>query len=52
LLFWPFHRLHDPGAARGLGLPIVERLVRLHGGRTGYEARSGGGSTFYFTLPE
>lgn len=52
LLFWPFHRLHDPGAARGLGLPIVERLVRLHGGRTGYEARTGGGSTFYFTLPE
>jgi signal transduction histidine kinase len=52
LLFWPFHRLHDPGAARGLGLPIVERLVRLHGGRTGYEPRLGGGSTFYFTLPE
>lgn len=52
LLFWPFHRLHDPGAARGLGLPIVERLVRLHGGRTGYEPRVDGGSTFYFTLPE
>jgi signal transduction histidine kinase len=52
LLFWPFHRLHDPGAARGLGLPIVERLVRLHSGRTGYEPREGGGSTFYFTLPE
>jgi signal transduction histidine kinase len=52
LLFWPFHRLHDPGAARGLGLPIVERLVRLHGGRTGFEPREGGGASFYFTVPE
>jgi signal transduction histidine kinase len=52
LLFWPFHRLCDPSAARGLGLPIVERLVRLHGGQTAFEPRVGGGSSFSFSLPE
>lgn len=51
LLFFPFHRLHEPGAPRGLGLPIVRRLVELHGGRCGYEASSSaGGSIFYFTI--
>jgi signal transduction histidine kinase len=51
LLFWPFHRLHDPSAARGLGLPIAERLVRMHGGSTGYAPRANGGAVFYFTIP-
>jgi K+-sensing histidine kinase KdpD len=49
-LFYPFHRLHEPSAARGLGLPIVERLVRLQGGRCGYEAGTPAGSCFFFTL--
>jgi len=50
-LFHPFHRLHETGAPRGLGLPIVRRLVELDGGRCGYTARPEGGSEFYFVLP-
>jgi signal transduction histidine kinase len=50
-LFQPFHLLNEPNAPRGLGLPIVERLVHLQGGTCGYEPRPGGGSSFYFTLP-
>lgn len=49
-LFYPFHRLHEPGAPRGLGLPIVQRLVELDGGGCGYEPVAGG-SLFYFELP-
>ena len=36
-LFYPFHRLHEPNAPKGLGLPIVDRLVCLQGGHCGYE---------------
>jgi K+-sensing histidine kinase KdpD len=50
-LFHPFHRLHEPSAARGLGLPIVGRLVHLQGGLCGYEAGSPTGSCFFFRLP-
>jgi K+-sensing histidine kinase KdpD len=50
-LFQPFHRLHEPSAPRGLGLPIVERLVKIQGGQCGYEDGNPTGSTFYFTLP-
>ncbi len=51
LLFQPFHRLHEPNALRGLGLPIVQRLVELMRGRCGYESEPAGGSRFFFTLP-
>ena len=50
-LFQPFHSLHEPDAAQGLGLSIVQRLVELHGGGCGYEPRLEGGSCFHFTLP-
>jgi signal transduction histidine kinase len=50
-LYQPFHRLHEPGAARGLGLSIAERLVALQGGRCGFGPQADGGSFFYFTLP-
>ncbi len=51
-LFQPFNLLHEPSAARGLGLPIGQRLVHLLGGVCGYEPVSTGGSTFHFTLPK
>ena len=50
-LFYPIDRLSDLNAPRGLGLPIVHRLVEAQGGRSGYERVSGTGGTFYFTLP-
>ncbi len=50
-LFQPFHRLHEPSAPRGLGLPIVERLVSIHGGECGYEGVEPHGSLFFFRLP-
>ena len=49
-LICPFHLLHKPNGARGLGLSIVQRLMELQGGSCGYEPLPGG-SLFYFLLP-
>jgi signal transduction histidine kinase len=35
----------------GLGLAIVERIVKLHGGTVGIESELGKGSSFWFTIP-
>jgi len=35
----------------GLGLPISQKLVELHGGRMWAESQPGTGSKFYFSLP-
>lgn len=49
-LFFPFHRLHEPGAPRGLGLPIIQRLVELEGGHCGFTESEAGQVEFFFWL--
>jgi signal transduction histidine kinase len=51
LVFNALHRAHAAFPGTGLGLAICHRIVQRHGGTIGAADNPGGGSHFYFTLP-
>jgi PAS domain S-box-containing protein len=52
-VFQIFKRLHSYSAhpGSGVGLAICEKIVKRYGGEIWLESETGGGATFWFTLP-
>jgi two-component system, LuxR family, sensor kinase FixL len=49
-LFNPFYTTKETGT--GLGLAISRSIITAHRGRLGHRPTPGGGTTFFFTLPQ
>lgn len=53
-IFDPYVRLGDSGhvGGLGLGLALCKRIITAHSGTIGVDERPGGGSNFFFRLPD
>lgn len=51
-VFERFVQLDSFKQGTGLGLPICSSIIRAMGGKIGVKSKLGGGSTFWFILPE
>ena len=51
-IFEPFHRLHTGGRRLGLGLNLVQEIVRLHSGEVHVLDGPTGGAAFRIMLPQ
>lgn len=53
-IFEPFYQVHKNGntGGFGLGLSIVDRIARLHGGNVTVRSRPGEGSEFTLSIPD
>jgi signal transduction histidine kinase len=50
-IFEPFKRLRSDKEGSGMGLAIVVRIVKMHGGRVWIESQPGQGAAFWVALP-
>lgn len=50
-VFEPFKRFRTDKEGSGMGLAIVARIIKMHGGRIWLESHAGQGTTFWFALP-
>jgi signal transduction histidine kinase len=50
-IFEPFFTTKPPNVSTGLGLCILERIVKRHGGSVRVESQEGHGTIFYIGLP-
>ena len=50
-IYEPFFSTHQEEGLRGLGLAIVQDIVKIHGGRIAIESRSGEGTKIVLTFP-
>jgi signal transduction histidine kinase len=50
-IFQPFRRLRTDKEGSGMGLAIVVRIIKMHGGRIWIDSKPGQGATFWIALP-